>query len=497
MEWINQHALLSSVIGLIIFSVSVWYFLTRTFTGLNFWYSIWKRGRLAKDVTRSSRDSTWTNSEATLCNDFHRYVKVTSEDQFRKRIEYLSKAKDLGRAPLPFWMIGLIIVLVAAEGLGFSYMLGTWMAMEGSADTHTTLMWAIVFVLATILVFITHHAGHQLFQTNRIKSCKQEWRADGQPNQSLRSHNVKLDDAQTIDDHVPTYSQCLNRVDGEGSHFMLIVAIVAIVVIAVTSTWMRYEHLRGQQAQETAPVALSQSAPESGNPFATPEAAGGNELMQTQKNADAKAMSDVNRSERTEGMMAFLMLAFIFIVTQIVGISAGYKWGFAGRESREAYKGSRGFSTFDDYMNFFSPVLHAAEAQLSKLQQEMSEQDVNRSVKTHKSFDDFLAERPEKSGNRASAQTRSSPAVDTPANHSTPVASAQAAPLMPTLDVNQALSHIDSLGDNKDAAKQFIGGLEVGLKQQVMAALKERKSQREEAQKRLSEQESQEIDDLL
>lgn len=330
----------------------------------NTWYSLWKTNSLAKDNTRYSKNKDWTNSERTLCDDYKEFVHFLDRSEFNKRIEYLRKAGDIGRTPLPTWMLLLLAPLLIAEGLGFSYLLGTWMAMEGSENTHTVLMIAIVFVLATILLFVTHQAGHQLYRSNLIKRCNKEWRDDGQPGK-FQSKSIGLNDAQLgngSDDNEPHYTQCVNRVGTSGSYVMVGIAIASIIFIAVASTYMRVKHQQAVMTQETVGVAVSAEAV--GNPFAS--AGVPSDLAIPQAEADNKGKEDANNSTKDEGLAAFLMLAFIFVVTQIVGISAGYKWGFAGKESKKAYGGIYGFSTYEDFVGFYEPIIQTAQAQFSQ-----------------------------------------------------------------------------------------------------------------------------------
>ena len=487
MDWINQHtSAVYSAISLVIliavyfafkFKIDLWW--------TNLWYSIWKRRKLAGDPTGSSTPG-WTNSEVALCGDYAKLVSVTQESEFRKRIEYLKKAQELSRSPMPGVMMVLLFVLVVAEGLGFSFMLGTWMALEGSENTHTILMWAIVFVLAVILVFIMHFAGHQLFHTNRIKSQDKKWRAAGRPpaegqaHADLRSASVSLDDDQSTDDREPLYRQCANRIEGDGSYALLILAIVAIVAIAVTSTWMRYEHLRAALTTDTAPQ-IGQPAQENSNPFDTPvktnistpnDQPDQNDLYKIQNDANRKASSDKNSSTGSEGMAAFLMLAFIFTATQFVGITAGYRWGFASSNGKGAYRGTHGFSTFGEYQAFFSPAIHAARSQLQKLQQAMSE---NSNVKTVKTFDDYLLD--------FSKGVTKQPAADKKlvmASEDDPVA--------------DAIKHFDTLSDI-EAKNQYLNDLGATLKESVMTALRDRKGRRS-ALNKLTEAEIKELEDL-
>ncbi|MBC8642244.1 hypothetical protein IAG25_36195 [Caballeronia sp. EK] len=135
-------------------------------------------------------------------------------------------------------------------------------------------------------------------------------------------------------------------------------------IIAVASTWMRWSNLNAEQTREA--MGMSQSA-DAGNPFATADAVPA-ELMSSQKAADDRARAEESSSTRSEGAAAFITLAVILVVTQIVGIFGGFTWGFGGRESRAAWKTTKGLTTFEDHNNYFAPLRAITQSQLENLQ---------------------------------------------------------------------------------------------------------------------------------
>jgi hypothetical protein len=495
-EFISQNlATLETLLSLVLlvaiyatfkFRIDLWW--------LNFWYSlplIGKSSRLSKDSSRYARDKSWTNSERTLCNDYKRFIHLSSEEEFNKRIDYLSKANDTGRSPTPGWLFLVLGVLIIAEGMGFSYLLGSWMAMEGSENTRMLLMGGIVLVLCVVLGFLTHNAGHQLFRTNLIRRSQKEWRDEGQP-APLRSHNLTLKDDQRVDDTQPHYTQCINRVGSDGSYALVGIAAAAILVIAVASTVMRVKHLEAELGRETVQATNVQAqGAADGNPFANSQLPA--EITAPQAEADAKAKADINHSSTVEGMSAFLMLAFIFVVTQIVGIIAGYKWGFAGKNSKDAYKSTLGFSTYDDYNRYFSPIIANAEAQLSNLQQRMMGRDGNVGLRLENTFEKFLLEQHvrtvehKQAAKQASAQRQPEPAPE---------------PAPAQVQVDTIVARIESFGSDREGAKRYLASLGDAERAAVAPLLKARKEARlreEEAQREAARSASldAELDELL
>lgn len=454
------------------------------FWWLNFWYSlplIGKLAHLSKDTTRSSNPG-WLRAEETLCADYRKHILTTSEAEFRKRLVYMSKAQDLGRKPLPGWMVAILALLLVAEGLGFSYLLGTWMAREGSENVHTLLMLAIVFVICTIMLFLTHAAGHQLNRTGLITRSDKEWRDNGQQG-PFKSAEVMLDDDQSLDDRSAPYTQTVNRVGNTGGYTMVGITIAAVVAIAGISTWMRVSHLNQEMIQQTA---VQPGGAVQGNPFASGNVPA--ELAKPQQEADTRARVQALENEKSEGLAAFIMLAIIFIVTQIVSIYAGYKYGFAGKESEAAFKGTRGYSTYDDYMDHFEPMIQAGQAKLQTLQRNLAALGGNVKLNLHKTFDDYIREAEARRLARRRANGGGAP-LNAGGNGATPVG-APVEEAVTTLD--DALNRIAQLSSPKDKMA-FVSSLPDPLKSEVIAHVKAEKARQEQEKKQAQEQDLKEL----
>jgi len=226
-----------------------------SFALTDFLYTFPVVGRLArysKDYSKASNEG-WLNVENSLCRDYAKHCTAISKPEFDNNIQYLKKTYDHGRRPIPFWVIGLLGILIILEGLGLSYLLGGFVAMEGSEDTRKFLMVAIVLVLATILVWVTHHAGHQWFRTSLLRNCFREYQKNKDP--SFTSQIVSLDDDQAlVDADRPAHVQCANRVVSKlgdvGNHAWAWIAAVLIPTIAVGSTVLRLETLHTAQIEE-------------------------------------------------------------------------------------------------------------------------------------------------------------------------------------------------------------------------------------------------------
>lgn len=440
--------------------------------------------RLSRDKTKGNNG--WLRAEEKLCAAYKPFVNLITRRMFDQRIEYMRKSADLGRTPTPMWAWFLLVILVIAEGMGFSYLLGSWMAREGSANTHTLLMFAIVLVLCVILVALTHFAGHQYYRTSLLRSCFARYKERGSDEYSV--HTVALKDDQDIDSREPDFKQTINRV-GKHSHDVGSYAGGIIAIIAIVSTYMRVQNMEAEMARVvTGEAHVASSSQASGNPFDAlllPES-----VTSSQNAADSQAKNEEMNAFSKEGLAAFAMLGFIFVITQIVGMGTGYKYGFAGRESDQAFKATGGFSTYEDYLSYYRPLRDMVNGRLKDLQQRI-ESKSHTKLSLNKSFDDFLREQ------RAQEMmedplTESNPAPEThpavpvsapvhtqPAVTATPP-SAPAAPVeapAPTLAaVQQEMLRLN----NADAEKAYFLSLPDSMRSNpaLLTWLKERKAVR-------------------
>lgn len=443
----------------------------------DFWVTfplIGPMARLSKDITHGANG--WMRAEESLCGKYKTYCNLLPRQLFNERTEYLRKAADLGRRPTPFWVLGLLVILVIAEGLGFSYLLGTWMAREGSENTHTLLMFAIVLVLCVILVAITHFAGKQFYRTSLLRSCFKRFKERGGDDYSVR--RVKLDESQAFDDQAPEFKQIINRValhsHDKGSYAGMTIAVITILSIAVISTYMRMQNFEGELLRDT--TLTEQSAHVSAsNPFGSVGLPA--EVQQAQQHVDKQAQTEALNALKGESLAAFSILAVIFVVTQIVGIGAGYMYGFAGQESKDAYQELGGFSTYESYLAYYRPRRDLANSRLKDLQQRL-EQSSHTPLALTKTFDDYLYEQ-----RRNEARDEDEPQPTSGKNQDQDnIRTKPPVPPAPVLSVESVKAEIERIND-VDGEKTYFLSLPASLRTnaELQAWLKQRKSDREAA----------------
>ena len=198
-------------------------------------------------------------------------------------------------------------------------------------------------MLAAVLVWTMHTAGHQLYRTRLLRSCFQESKAanldkrsDRPKARSFTSQIISLNQDQSEDDDQPGYVQCANRVAANpsdiGSYAWLWIAGIFVLLIAVLSTILRIETLH------SAPLIVT----------------GGTTASQI-------------LAREYAALSSFWILASIFVVTQFVSMGVGYRFGFAGRESDIAYRTTNGAPDYESYYRPIAERMHIADARLSAL----------------------------------------------------------------------------------------------------------------------------------
>jgi len=342
-----------------------------------------KLARYSKDYSETFRGNGWLNVEDTLCRDYARHMSALSPDQFENHAQYLRKCYDHGRKPLPFWAIGILLLLILMEGLGFSYLLGSLINPEASEYMRNWLMFGVVAVLATVLVWVMHAAGHQLYRTNLLRSCFKEFQANKDP--MFTSHIVSLGEPQNVDDRwpdgneTPDHVRCANRVatkpGDRGSYAWIWLAALLMLAIAIGSTVLRVEMMH---ATEAAPS------------FAGMFQVGPAQAPAPNPNAEAAA-----QAREVAAMTGFTILAIIFVVTQLVGMSVGYRYGFAGKQSKEAYQATRGAADYDTYWDPIQRYMNIANLRLHTLHR-LLEKHSPRPIDFKMTFIDFIREERER-----------------------------------------------------------------------------------------------------
>ena len=474
----------------------------------NTWVSFPLIGRIAvlsRDFGEDARNPGWFNGERTLCLGYKKFVRLQNEHDFNERITYLTKAGDNGRKSTPPWIWILTISMVVVEALGFSYVLAGYTLPGASENLQETGALGIAFLISAILVAFTHFAGHELYVSERIKNARREWVEDKRE-QKLFTGTIPLARAQSGDDHMPSYTQLCNRVGAHASYKIFILATVFVLLVAGLATYVRGQVLEREldarvtlssNQNDNAAHASSNSLDMSAANVRLPDAD-----SSSNNAADKKAVNEETNIDRHGGWATFIVLAFVFVFLQILGVIFGYRWGFAGQNSADAFRdiGAGRYSSYSAVREHYREIADTAQAKLTILQQKIMAKNSTQGTSgqhLNKSFHEFMQQARNTDGHdHADERKHAAATVALQASPVQPVATpaviAVTAPASAS-SVEQVMAQLNALGDDKESKKAIIAALPADLNVQVRAELKRQKEENE----RKAREADAELEDLL
>ncbi|OON59236.1 hypothetical protein B0920_22825 [Massilia sp. KIM] len=489
---------------------------------LNTWYAfpvIGKLKRLSQDLHQTTDGSGWFKSERTLCQDYKAFVQVQSEYDFNERMTYLQKAGDNGRTttPLAIWI--LIIAFVFIEAQGFSYVLAGYTVPGASETTQKYAAIGIAFIVSALCVLLTHQAGHELYRSLKIKRARKDWIEEGRKHK-LRTKSMPLTTAQHLDDAEPEYTQICNRVGLDASFVVSWATLAFVLIIAIGATYVRVQSAN-KLMEDSVRIQKSELVEQRQTGVGL-DLAQQNVIPDADANlslaADGKAVEEAAQYDLHGYWVTFAILAVLFVFLQGLGVLFGYRWGFAGENSKAAYKalGKGKFLTYADVRAASQQYIDKAQNQLENLQQRMIQHHADKgtgvAVHPNKSFLEFLdstdreetdyrtkkraalheeQRRLDEERERAQAHKASKSAL----NAGTGLAAAELeTPVARAGDVGRAISELDRLGDDTQAKRAYLDTLPEHVFAEVKLVLQERK---ENAAAQAKKQRAAEIEDLL
>lgn len=465
----------------------------------NTWMSfpvIGKIARYSKNISLEGGEGSWFKSEKALCSEYKPFIRAMSEHDYHEKSRYVVLAGDNGRNPMPAWLWPVIIAMVFVEAMGFSYVLAGFTIPGASENLQQAGAYGIAFLISIVLIFTTHYSGHQLYRNSRINQARQEWKETDRKN-PLKTQTVSLRDPQDIDKNEKEYTRRINRIGSTTASYGMTYATAAfIVVIAIGATYVRGQVLEKMLIEETVgktELSVSADGLNMEAEIVLPAA----DQAQDQA-AEQKAADETTSTQRAGGWGTFIVLAFIFVALQALGVFFGFNWGFAGQNSKEAYKalGSGKFATYQELLDFYESYIDVAQSKLDDLHARLLER--NAESGTHgihpgtKTFREYLRENRQEQAldrshqrqhaaqekaaredNRAEPQPQTPQALE-PAHNEAPNSLAE------------AMKHIESLA-SKEEKMAYIGALPGALQAEVVEEMKAAKARSAKLQSELEE----------
>lgn len=447
---------------------------------LNTWMSfpiIGRIARMSKELDRT-HDNAWFKSEKALCSAYMPYVRVMDEHDYHEKVDYLVYAGDNGRTFMPGVLWPVIIAMVFVEAMGFSYVLAGFTIPGASENLQQQGALGIAFLISGLLIFITHFTGHELYVNSKINSARQKWNEAkqatkvGEHQPLLETGTVALNNPQSKDADQPIYTRMINRIGSNVASYKLTTfAAIFIVAVAIGATYVRGQVLEKMLSDEvvgqTAQVHIASDGLDMSADIKLPASDKAQDQI-AQKNAS----NDSINTERHGGWGTFIVLAFIFLGLQLLSIFFGFRWGFAGQNSKEAFKaiGAGKYATYAEVLDQYYYVCDIAQEKLEDLQQRMVERNSligsQGVVASKKTFADFIAEkRKETAIDRENQRDHSRNEDQARKTVASQPASA------PIFDIETTLKELNKL-DSKEDKKKFIAALSEVQQADVMNALK-------------------------
>jgi hypothetical protein len=412
------HALLANAwamlaFGIVAFAVIfiVWSRYTHSLWGKDFWVWLPVLGKMTKwskmtigidnpDTERSrAADATYadraltTPAERALFSYYADGLKVASPKQFANYREFLILSDQNGRQPMaPFiWIV--LAMLTIAEAIGTGLLIAPLLSQDITPNLAVLVGSVIALAIAAIALMITHGAGEDWFRNGLLTRVRKTYDEQSgffdRQGQRLRDLDpVSPEKEQTIDAGNSSIARLAARIGATTKPAMgnrmlrMVFAVIFIVVFGLGTTF--YRHYMFNKEQDAAHSGLDSgaaAAPSYQSMFSgngSGSASSGNLPMpaavasaaqQSQQQAQRAILGDSSKANDA----GIIILALIYVFTQIIGILTGYKYSFFNGDAENAYHGTQGKMSYADYRSdVLEPVAQRAESRMEQLRSELA-----------------------------------------------------------------------------------------------------------------------------
>ena len=412
------HALLGNTWATLAFSIValavifiVWSRYTRSLWGKDFWVWLPVLGKMAKwsrmtvgidnpDTERGrAANANYTDlvlttpAERALFSYYADGLKVASPKQFANYREFLILSDQNGRKPMaPFiWIV--LAMLTIAEAIGTGLLIAPLLSQDITPNLAVIVGSVIALAIAAIALMITHGAGEDWFRNGlltRVRKTYDEQSGffDRQKQRLSDLDPVSPEKEQSIDANNSSIARLAARIGATTRPAManrwwrIVFAAVFIIVFGLgTTAYRHYMFNKEQDAAHSGLDAGAATAPSyqsmfSGNgsgstssdnlplPDAVASAA-----QQSQQQAQKAIQGDSSKANDA----GIIILALIYVFTQIIGILTGYKYSFFNGDAESAYHGTQGKMSYADYRSdVLEPVAQRAESRMEQLRSELA-----------------------------------------------------------------------------------------------------------------------------
>lgn len=395
-----------SIIALLGVIFLTWSKYTRSLLGKDFWVVMPFVGKMAtwKNMTEGTGDyavdvahdagyvarTLTVPAEVELFNYYEDGLEKTGREAFLNAREYLKISGQNGRKPMSSALWAILGVLTVAEAIGTGLLLAPLLSKDITPAYAMAAGSAIAFVIAIVAVHFTHAAGEDMFANtllskvrNSFKQNKGFRRGDGTKYGDFVK-SVGPEDDQGADVDLEPAARLGARIGATSMSSMqprrmnIILAVAFIVLFAVgTTAYRHYMFNHEQDLAASAPVAAADGASTN---FQNMFAQGGNtaqplpdDVADAASKSRQHAQEAVNQDSSMANDAGIMILALIYVFTQLLGLLTGYKYSFFNEDGEKAYRKTLGQLGYDDFLRVaVRPVAQRAQMRLGQLRAKLS-----------------------------------------------------------------------------------------------------------------------------
>lgn len=252
--------------------------------------------------------------------------------------DYLKKAEEYDREPLPLLMVLVLVTLVFVEAAGFAYIFSEYILPDASGSEYRMASIFGAVVISMILVPLTHITGEHIYYNKKASKAKSYMELDGENYSFSKVDNdIEIENTKK-DDNKAKSIKLISRInfewkDQEITKKYLAQAFTWILVIIIATTAYI---VREQTYEQIAIEERIQAKVESKENVAQNNDINDYLKQSLAESEDIYHTGKIIAKERSNDTTYFL-LSFLFLAIQVLGIYSGLKWGFVGKFSKEAY----------------------------------------------------------------------------------------------------------------------------------------------------------------
>lgn len=420
-----QHAWIATLSGIFLLGMIflTWSKYTKSLLGKDFWVVLPIFGKMAQwrkmtegtgeHVARMPADAGYAArtlvvpAEMALFNYYDDGLEKISRQAFLNAREYLKISGQNGRRPMSpvVWLI--LSVLTLAEALGTGLLLAPLLSKDITPEVVMFAGTAIALVIAIVALRFTHAAGEDLFANTLLAKVRSSFRQ----NKGFRRMDgttygdfvrpVGPEDNQDKDVDLEPVGRLAARIGAtsmtslQPRRMNIILASAFVVLFAIATTAYRHYIFVAQQDRSAAAPTTSIGSGSQGfqNMFAAHPSASSPPLPPAIQSQVTKSHDHAAAAIRQDHSMAndagIMILALIYLFTQLLGFLTGYKYSFFNQDGELAYEKTLGQLGYDDFLRIaVRPVAQRFQLRFGQLRSKLSS--ANPSYGGHMNPFDFM-----------------------------------------------------------------------------------------------------------